>query len=95
MVQPRVLAWKARFPTKETVALASETSTNLRLLEQADVVVATPEQWDVLSRRWRQRRNVQSVALYIFDDLHLLSDAYVGPTYEVVGSRARWVAAQT
>ena len=95
MVQPRVLAWKARFPTKETVALASETSTNLRLLEQADVVVATPEQWDVLSRRWRQRRNVQSVALYIFDDLHLLSDAYVGPTYEVVGSRARFVAAQT
>ena len=95
MVAPRVAAWKSRFPSKEVVSLASETSTNLRLLELADLVVATPEQWDVLSRRWRQRKHVQNVALYILDDLHILTDTYVGPTYEVVGSRARFVAAQT
>lgn len=98
MVAPRVAAWQARFGQlnggKEIVALTGETTTNLRLLELADIVVCTPEQWDVLSRRWRQRKNVQSVALYIFDDLQLLGDERVGPTYEVVCSRARFIAAQ-
>lgn len=95
MVGPRLALWKARFIDKEVVALASETSVNLRLLEQADIVIATPEQWDVLSRRWRQRKNVQEVGLYILDDLHLLSDAYIGATYEVACSRSRFIAAQS
>lgn len=95
MVGPRVAEWKARFNGKEIVALASETSMNLRLIEQADVVISTPEQWDVLSRRWRQRKNVQQVGLYILDDLHLLTDAKMGATYEVVCSRSRFIAAQS
>lgn len=95
MVAPRLALWKARFADKTVSALAAETSTNLRLLETSDVIIATPEQWDVLSRRWRQRKNVQQVRLYIFDDLHLLSDAWMGATYEVVCSRARFIAAQT
>ncbi|WFD33124.1 RNA helicase [Malassezia sp. CBS 17886] len=98
MVAPRVAAWRARFGAaaggKEVVALANDASTSLRLLELADVVVATPEQWDLLSRRWRQRRNVQDVALYVLDDLQLLGDARVGATYEAVCSRIRFVAAQ-
>ncbi|WFD24297.1 RNA helicase [Malassezia equina] len=94
MVGPRLTQWKARFNDKEVVALESETSMNLRLIEQADVVIATPEQWDVLSRRWRQRKNVQQVGLYMFDDLQLLADAKMGATYEVVCSRARFIAAQ-
>lgn len=95
MVAPRVALWQKRFPARRIVALATETSTNLRLLEDADVVVATPSQWDVLSRRWRQRQNVQRVRLYVLDDLHLLSDALIGARYEVVCSRARFIAAQT
>ncbi len=47
-----------------------------------------------LSRRWRQRKNVQSIALYIFDEIHMIGDHRVGPTYEIVASRARFVAAQ-
>lgn len=95
MVAPRVATWQARFPKRTVAALAAETSTNLRIVEGADIVVATPEQWDVLSRRWRQRKHVQDVALYVFDDLHLLGDGRVGATYEVVCSRARFIAAQT
>ncbi|WFD03560.1 RNA helicase [Malassezia obtusa] len=94
MVAPRVAAWQKRFAGRAVVALTGETTTNLRLLEDADIVVCTPDQWDVLSRRWRQRKNVQSVALYLFDDLQLLGDERVGPTYEVVCSRVRFIAAQ-
>ncbi|PWN88119.1 putative ATP dependent RNA helicase, partial [Acaromyces ingoldii] len=97
MVAPRVTEWKQRFASRnvEIAALTGETSADLRLLELADVIVATPEHWDVLSRRWRQRKNVQSVSLYIADEVQMLGDWKVGPTYEVVLSRARFVAAQT
>ena len=99
MVAPRVAEWQSKFGNyqdgKQIVGLSGETSADLRLLELADVVVSTPAQWDVLSRRWRQRKNVQSVALYILDEIHLLGDYRVGPTYEIVASRARFVAAQT
>ncbi|KAN0065928.1 Pre-mRNA-splicing helicase BRR2 [Thecaphora frezii] len=99
MVAPRVAEWKAKFGEyqggKEVVGLSGETSADLRLLEMADVVVSTAEHWDVLSRRWRQRKNVQNVALYIFDELQMIGDWRLGPTYEIVASRARFVAAQT
>ena len=36
------------------------------------MIISTPENWDILSRRWKQRKNVQNVALFIVDELHLL-----------------------
>lgn len=51
-------------------------------------------QWDVLSRRWRQRKNVQNIGLLIADEVQLVGGE-VGPTYEVVISRTRYVSAQT
>lgn len=34
--------------------------------------MSTPENWDMLSRRWKQRKNVQNVNLFIVDELHLI-----------------------
>lgn len=99
MVSPLINEWKARFGSyqggKEIASLTGETSADLRILELSDVVVATPEQWDVISRRWRQRKNVQNIGLYIADEVHLLGDWKVGPAYEIVLSRARFISAQT
>ena len=39
---------------------------------QGNLVVSNPENWDVLSRRWKQRKNVQNVHLFIADELHLI-----------------------
>lgn len=39
---------------------------------QGNVIISTPEKWDVLSRRWKQRKNVQNVNLFIVDELHLI-----------------------
>ncbi|KAL0064659.1 Pre-mRNA-splicing helicase BRR2 [Marasmius tenuissimus] len=74
---------------KEFVALTGETSADLRLLEKGDVIIL-----DVISRRWRQRKNVQNLALPIADEVHLVGGD-VGPTYEVIISRTRYVSAQT
>ena len=35
-------------------------------------MISTPEKWDMLSRRWRQRRFVKETALFIVDELHLI-----------------------
>ncbi|EKM79046.1 hypothetical protein AGABI1DRAFT_60232 [Agaricus bisporus var. burnettii JB137-S8] len=98
MVDQRVEEWKRKFGKlqggKEIVGLTGETSADLRLLEKADVVVCTPTQWDVLSRRWRQRKNVQNIGLLIADEIQQVGGE-VGPTYEVVISRTRYVSFQT
>ncbi|KAK0203464.1 putative RNA helicase [Desarmillaria ectypa] len=98
MVDERVKEWQDKFSGlqggKEIVSLTGETSTDLRLLEKGDVIVCTPSQWDVLSRRWRQRKNVQNIGLLIADEVQLVGGE-VGPTYEVVISRTRYVSAQT
>ena len=39
---------------------------------QGNLLVSTPENWDMLSRRWKQRKNVQGVSLFIADELHLI-----------------------
>ncbi|KZT38321.1 putative RNA helicase [Sistotremastrum suecicum HHB10207 ss-3] len=98
MVDMRVDEWRQKFSNvqggKEIVSLTGETSADLRLLEKGDVIVCTPTQWDVLSRRWKQRKNVQTVGLLIADEVQLVGGA-VGPVYEVIISRTRYVSAQT
>lgn len=98
MVDLRVKEWKAKFSKvqggKEIVSLTGETSADLRLLEKGDVIVCTPSQWDVLSRRWRQRKNVQNLGLLIADEIQMVGRE-VGSTYEVVVSRTRYVERQT
>lgn len=58
-----------------------------KLLEKGEIIVSTPEHWDVISRRWKQRKNVTNVKLFIVDDLHLISGPR-GPCTEVIVSRA-------
>ncbi|KAJ7905636.1 putative RNA helicase [Mycena olivaceomarginata] len=98
MVDRRVTEWQDKFAAvqggKEIVSLTGETSADLRLLEKGDVIVCTPTQWDVISRRWRQRKNVQNIGLLIADEVQLVGGE-VGPTYEVVISRTRYVSEQT
>jgi len=79
---------------KTVTMLTGETSVDLKLLEKGDIIVSTPEHWDMVSRRWKQRRNVQNVALFVVDELHLLGGQN-GPALEIVTSRMRYISAQT
>lgn len=71
---------------KTIVKFTGETTADLRLLESADLVLATPTQWDVISRQWQRRKNVQNTGLFIADDLHMLGGTG-GHTYETIVSR--------
>ena len=99
MVDQQVAEWQSKFGNlqggKEIVSLTGEMAADLRLLEKGDVIVCTRIQWDVRSRCWKQCKNVQNVGLLIADDeVQLVGDG-VGPVYEVIISRMRYVSAQT
>ncbi|CAH1101603.1 unnamed protein product [Psylliodes chrysocephalus] len=78
---------------KKVVLLTGETGTDLKLLAKGQVVITTAEKWDVLSRRWKQRKNVQNINLFIVDELHLIGGED-GPIIEVVCSRMRYISSQ-
>ena len=98
LVDQRYEDWKDRMSAlaggKEIVRLTGETSADLKLLERGDLILATPTQWDVLSRQWQRRKNVQAVELFIADDLHMLGGTN-GYIYEIIVSRMHYIAVQT
>jgi len=97
LAHERFLEWSATWGRGlglAVVELTGEGATDLKLLERGNIIVATPERWDMLSRRWKQRKNVQSVALFIADELHLVGGE-AGPVLEVVVSRMRYISSQT
>jgi pre-mRNA-splicing helicase BRR2 len=98
LVDQRFEDWQKRFSNlrggKDIVKLTGETTSDLKLLEQGDLILATPLQWDVLSRQWKRRKNVQTVELFIADELHLLG-GYMGYIYEIIVSRMHYIRTQT
>ncbi|KZZ89423.1 Sec63 domain protein [Moelleriella libera RCEF 2490] len=98
LVDTRLLDWQKRLGHlnggKNVVKLTGETSSDLKLLENGDLVLATPAQWDVLSRQWKRRKNVQTVQLFIADDIHLLGGS-MGFIYEIIVSRMHYIRMQT
>ncbi|GAM21299.1 hypothetical protein SAMD00019534_044740 [Acytostelium subglobosum LB1] len=94
----RLRDWTFKFNRilgKSVVELTGEPLTDNKLLEQSNIVVTTAEKWDILSRRWKQRKSVQSVALFIVDELHMIGGGAEGSIMEIVVSRMRYIAIQT
>ncbi|KAK4376103.1 hypothetical protein RND71_006780 [Anisodus tanguticus] len=88
--------WKKKFGDHlgmRVVELTGETASDLKLLEKGQLIISTPEKWDALSRRWKQRKHVQQVSLFIVDELHLIG-GQGGPILEVIVSRMRYISSQ-
>ncbi|KAL6143574.1 hypothetical protein ACLB2K_054269 [Fragaria x ananassa] len=88
--------WKKKFGDGlklQVVKLTGQTTMDFKLIEQGHIVISTPEKWEYLSRRWKQRKNIQLVSLFILDELHLISGE-VGPIIETIVSRMRIIASE-
>ncbi|KAL4570790.1 hypothetical protein LXL04_026453 [Taraxacum kok-saghyz] len=96
LAKERYNEWKKKFGDGlglRVCELTGETTTDLKLLEKGQVIISTPDRWDALSRRWKQRKHIQQVSLFIVDELHLIG-GQGGPVLEVVVSRMRYIASQ-
>ncbi|KAL9125726.1 MAG: hypothetical protein Q9217_005118 [Psora testacea] len=98
LVDQRLADWQKRLGQvaggKQIVKLTGEMIADLKILEKGDLILATPTQWDVLSRQWQRRKNVQTTQLFIADELHMLG-GQGGFIYEIIVSRMHYVALQT
>eukprot|EP00958_Prasinococcus_capsulatus_P026621 scaffold4916_cov371-Prasinococcus_capsulatus_cf.AAC.3 len=95
IVTERYDDWSVKFRELglNVIKLSGESASDLKQLEKADIALSTPERWDMLSRRWKQRKAIQAVTLFIADELHLVG-AEIGPTIEVIVSRMRYMSSQ-
>jgi pre-mRNA-splicing helicase BRR2 len=73
--------------------LIGETTYDLKLMEKNNVIICTATIWDILSRRWKKRKPIQQISLYIVDEIHLIG-GLDGPNLEIVLSRARHMSSQ-
>lgn len=98
LVDLRHANWNQRFAKlrggKQIVKLTGETTADLKLLDRGDLILATPSQWDVLSRQWQRRKNIQNIQLFIADELHMLG-GQSGFVYEIIVSRMHYIRSQT
>ena len=100
----RAADWGARLPAALGLTvgvLTGDAGSDLKTLDRCGAVVATPDRFDALTRRWKARRGVQALTLVIADDLHTLgaggagAASGAGPALEVGLSRMRYMSATT
>lgn len=93
-----VKEWAERFGEfgegKKISKFTNELGVNLRILAESHLVLSTPQQFDNVSRRWKQRKNVQSIELYIIDDAQMVGNGQEGAVYETIIARMRFMSKQ-
>ena len=55
-------------------------------IEETQIIVTTPEKWDIVTRKSGERTYIDLVKLIIIDEIHLLHDSR-GPVLEAIVSR--------
>ncbi|KAK3095140.1 hypothetical protein FSP39_010742 [Pinctada imbricata] len=61
-------------------------------LQDVNMIFTTPEKWDSMTRKWRDNKFlVQSVSLFLVDEIHMLNDSTRGSTIEAVVSRMKTI----
>lgn len=97
LVRERIKDWKIRLEEKlglKVAELSGDVTPDIKIIENASVIVTTPEKWDGISRSWQTRSYVKKVALIIIDEIHLLGEDR-GPVLEVIVSRTNFISSHT
>lgn len=108
LARERLKEWQTRFGRApmhwKVLELSGDTHHDRRQLENADILVCTPEKWDLISRGWRgnsaensgsddenRRSFVKRVRLLVIDEIHLLGEER-GAVLEAIVSRTRFIS---
>lgn len=90
LARERKNEWRQK-PWK-VLELSGDTHYDNKVMEEADVLICTPEKWDLISRGWRTARGfVQRAKLLILDEVHLLGEER-GAVLEAIVSRTRFIS---
>lgn len=106
LARERLKEWKIRLGSAplrwKILELSGDTHHDQGVVESADVLVCTPEKWDLISRGWRSyvkaeasenagKAFVKRVKLLVLDEVHLLGEER-GAVLEAIVSRTRFIS---
>ncbi|RPA71984.1 Sec63-domain-containing protein [Ascobolus immersus RN42] len=97
LVRERVNDWGKRLVgplNKKLVELTGDNTPDTSVIQNADIIITTPEKWDGISRSWQSRNYVKKVSLIIIDEIHLLGGDR-GPILEIIVSRMNYIGSKT
>lgn len=80
--------WTKKFPSLTIALLTSDSSSHeIDTVKRANIIVATPEKWDLLTRKWTDYNKLfELVQLVLTDEIHTIGEAR-GATLEAVLTR--------
>ena len=109
LARERLKEWKSKLGSAplgwSVLELSGDTNHDSRALNKADVLVCTPEKWDLITRGWKGSKNdefsespsstgkkfIREVKLLIIDEIHLLGEER-GAVLEAIVSRTRYIS---
>lgn len=98
LARERLKEWRSKFSSLKwsVLELSGDTSYDSNSIQRADILVCTPEKWDLITRGWRdphKKQFVSQVKLLIMDEIHLLGEER-GAVLEAIVSRTRFISKQ-
>lgn len=108
LARERLKEWQKRLGSKplnwRILELSGDTHHDQGVVERADILICTPEKWDLVSRGWRGieaqtsgttaangKTFVKRVKLLVLDEVHLLGEER-GAVLEAIVSRTRFIS---
>ena len=63
---------------------------NINLLNNSNIILTTPEKFDVLTRKWKDISSfISNISLLLIDEIHLLNEEHRGATLEAIIARIK------
>jgi activating signal cointegrator complex subunit 3 len=105
LARERIKDWQRKFGVDplnwKVLELSSETSHDFSHLQRADILICTPEKWDLISRGWCtpstgsdvvfEKDFMKQIRLLVIDEVHLLGEER-GAVLEAIVSRTRFIS---
>lgn len=95
LCKERLLDWEQKFNPigiKCKEVTGDHDINDVNELEDIQLILTTPEKWDSLTRKWRENRSfVDSIKLFMIDEIHLLNEPKRGPCLEAIISRMKTI----
>jgi len=72
--------------------LTGQSMQDNKIFESSDIVMTTPDNFDIITRKWTKKQNILNIRLVIVDEIHLLGES--GSVMETVLSRLKYIENQ-
>ena len=95
LCQEKTFEWKMKYgkaPLELTVTESTSDSEylNINLLNNSNIILTTPEKFDVLTRKWKDISSfISNISLLLIEEIHLLNEEHRGATLEAIIARIK------